>query len=202
MSAHDDTTTSAPQPDGLVESLPVLVWFNWRGHIWLRCDVADMLVGKRLLKRCLVGCECSRKAEPQQQDLPAARLPSSADGMPPPQGGEGGGRPSLHRRGGDELSVKMHALDLASQLTCRLRNFLRCRCCTIIVADVEALASHSHSASYRPNLTVALIGQLSKLVLQVEKYHLLALSRRSKLHPLSSLYLPSLGRFHPSHETG
>ena len=66
-------TCSAPQPYGLIESLPVLIWFDWHGRIWLRCDVADMLVCRRLLSKWLVGCKRSRKSEPQQQDLPAAR---------------------------------------------------------------------------------------------------------------------------------
>jgi len=70
--------SSAPQPDGLIEPLLILVWFDWHGRIWLCCDVADMLVSKRLLRKCLVGCKRSRKAEPQQQDLPAARLPSAS----------------------------------------------------------------------------------------------------------------------------
>ena len=61
---HGGIESSAPQPYGLVESLLVLVWFCWRGHVRLHCGVADMLVCRWLLSKWLVGCERSREAEP------------------------------------------------------------------------------------------------------------------------------------------
>ena len=125
--------------------------------------------------------------------------------MPPLHCGEGGARPTLHRRYDNGLSVKMHALNLSLQLTCRPMSFVRCRCCTIIAANVEALASHSHPASYWPNPSLAPIGQLGKLVLLVTRDLLLATCKwriAASCTHCPTLYGPSHGKSPPSRETG